>query len=115
MFIIDQLSKKSLIIVAKDIRTRPNEFGSLTIKRPYKTTISYTRHAKSNEATHGDGCEKQTQDHLRPYKAIQGHTRSYKVIQGHTRPYKAICKAIKAMQGHARQTQQFNTIICHRI
>ena len=69
-----------------------------TIKRPYKTTLGHIRHAKLNEATHGDGLEKQQQDHMRPYKAIQGQARPSKAIQGHT-----------------RQTQKFNTGICHMI
>ena len=58
-----------------------------TTKRPYKTLLGHTRHAKSNEDTHGDGREKQQQDHMRLHKATQGHT---------------------------TQAQQFNTIICHR-
>ena len=37
-------------------------------------------HTKSNEATHGDGSEKQHQDHTRPHKAMQGQIRPYKAI-----------------------------------
>ena len=38
--------------------------------RPYKPILNHTRHAKSNEAKHGGGLEKQQNDHTWPQKAL---------------------------------------------